>query len=72
MERMLRFSLEHLRLIRLIWQQEDGTLAAGNVQVTALTPGSVTFQLMRPRRTLTLPLTCILSADFRKGDDGTV
>lgn len=72
MERMLRFSLEHLRLIRLIWQEEDGTLRGGNVQVLSLSPDRVTFQIMRPRATLTLPRERILSADFKKGDDGSV
>lgn len=70
MKRMLLYSLEHLRLIRLIWQAEDGTIRGGNVQVTALTDTAATVQVMRPRATLTLPFDCILSADFRKGDEG--
>ena len=70
MQRMLLYSLEHLRLIRIIWMDEGGTLRQGNIQVTALSEESVTFQLMRPRRTLTIPTAAILSADFRKGDEG--
>ena len=70
MERLLVYSLEHLRLIRLLWQEEDGSLRQGNVQVTALSQDSVTFQVMRPRETRTLRKSAILAADFRKGDEG--
>ena len=42
MQRMLLYSLEHLRLIRIIWMDEGGTLRQGNIQVTALSEESVT------------------------------
>ena len=70
MDRLLIYSLEHLRLIRLIWQDAEGRLCQGNVQVTGLTGDTVTFQVMRPRCTLTLNRADILAADFKKGDEG--
>ena len=51
-------------------QEEDGKLRQVTAQVTALTEGEVTFTTLRPRRTVTLPLTHLLSADYRKGDEG--
>ena len=70
MERLLRYSLERGRPIRLMVQQEDGKLRQVTAQVTALQGQEVTFTTLRPRRTVTLPLTHLLSADYRKGDEG--
>lgn len=70
MERLLRFSLEREHPIRLMWQEEDGTLCQSNAQVTELTENMVTFIRQRPRRTVVLPMERLLSADFKKGDDG--
>lgn len=70
MERFLRYSLERGRVIRLIYQEEDGRMRQVNAQVVALSGDAVTFTAQRPRRQVTLPLTHVLSADYRKGDEG--
>ncbi|MGN1020685.1 MAG: hypothetical protein ACI4O7_09955 [Aristaeellaceae bacterium] len=70
MERFLRYSLERGRPIRLMVQEEDGRLRQLTAQVTALTAQEVTIAVLRPRRTVTLPLEHLLSADYRKGDEG--
>ena len=70
MQRFLRYSLERQRPIRLMMQEDDGRLRQVTAQVTALTDTQVTFIILRPARTVTLPLHQLLSADYRKGDEG--
>lgn len=70
MERFLRYSLERGRAIRLIYQEEDGRMRQVSAQVTGMTEDSVSFTTLRPRREMTLPVTHLLSADYRKGDEG--
>lgn len=70
MERLLIYSLERARPIRLMWQEADGTLRQANAQVTAWDGAQVTFTTLRPRRTVCLPAAQLLSADYRKGDEG--
>lgn len=70
MERFLRYSLEHGRSIRLMFLSEDERLAQVNATVTRLEPDSVTFITLRPKGEYTMPLSRILSADYRKGDEG--
>ena len=69
MERMLQYSLEHERPIRLIWQ-EEGKLVQRKATVTALTADTVTLRSLRPRGETTITRESILSADFVKGDEG--
>lgn len=70
MERFLQYSLERGRAIRLIYQEEDGRMRQVNAQVTAMGAGEVTIQTLRPKRVITLPVCRLLSADYRKGDEG--
>ncbi len=70
MERLFVYSMEHDRMIRLIWQDEDGKLCQANGKVLAWDDRQVTVAVQRPKRTLTLSAEQILSADFRKGDEG--
>ena len=70
MERFLRYSLERGRAIRLIYQEEDGRMRQVNAQVTAMRGSEVSFAVLRPRREVTLPMERVLSADYRKGDEG--
>lgn len=69
MERMLRFSLEHDRVIRLMLLQE-GTLAQVNARVISYDAEKVDFITTRSPRTQTVLRADVLAADFRKGDDG--
>ena len=69
MERMLLYSMERQRPIRLIWQ-EDGRLIQRRATVTALTENTVTVRSLRPKTEVTLQRESILSADFVKGDEG--
>lgn len=71
MERMLRFSLEHDRVIRMMLMQE-GKLSQVNARVIAYDGEKVAYVTTRSPRTQTVQRTDILSVDFRKGDDGQV
>lgn len=70
MERFLRYSLERQRLIRLMFYDDDGNLRQSNAQVLFITPETVTFTTTRPKAQWTLPPNRILSADYKKGDEG--
>ena len=69
MERILRYSLDHRRPIRLIFQRE-GALQQRNVQVLALEAGRVRLLSRRPREEWEMPLTDFLGADYARGDEG--
>lgn len=69
MERILRYSLDHRRPIRLIFQRE-GALQQRNVQVLALEAGQVRLLSRRPREEWEMPLTDVLGADYARGDEG--
>jgi len=72
MERLLRFSFEHARVIRLMYMEEDGKLRQVNATVIAYDEEKVDVITTRSPRTVTIPLTALLSADFKRGDDGMV
>ncbi len=72
MERMLRFSLEHERVIRLMLLDESGTLSQVNARILRYDADTVDFVTSRSPRTVTVPRGDILAIDFRKGDDGQV
>ena len=69
MERILRYSLDHRRPIRLIFQRE-GALQQRNVQVLALEAGRGRLLSRRPREEWEMPLTDVLGADYARGDEG--
>ena len=70
MERFLRYSLEKGQRIRLIYQTEEGGMKMVNAQVTAIGERTVRMVTVRPRPEMELPLERILSADYRRGDEG--
>ena len=70
MERFLRYSLEKGQRIRLIYQTEEGDMKMVNAQVTALEEGMVRVVTVRPKQEIELPLEKLLSADYRRGDEG--
>lgn len=72
MERILRFSLEHERVIRLMLLDESGTLSQVNARILRYDADTVDFVTSRSPRTVTVPRGDILAIDFRKGDDGQV
>ena len=72
MERLLRYSLEHERVIRLMLMDESGGLSQVNARVVRYDAESVDFITTRSPRTVTVPRKDILAIDFRKGDDGQV
>ena len=69
MERLLRYSVEHDRLIRLMLLQE-GKLAQVNARVLAYDGEKVEYVTTRSPRTQTALRADILAVAFRKGDDG--
>ena len=72
MERLLRYSFEHDRVIRMMLMDETGTLSQVNARVVRYDADSVDFITTRSPRTVTVPRKDILAIDFRKGDDGQV
>ncbi|MGN1369381.1 MAG: hypothetical protein ACI4WX_10960 [Aristaeellaceae bacterium] len=72
MERLLRYSNEHDRVIRLMLLDEEGNLSQVNARILRYDAESVDFITTRSPRTVTVPRKDILALDFRKGDDGQV
>ena len=72
MERLLRYSLDHDRVIRLMLMDESGTLSQVNARILRYDGESVEFITTRSPRPVTVPRRDILAIDFRKGDDGQV
>ena len=70
MHRMLLYSLEKNRPIRLIFLTPDGGMRQVTAVVERLDDTSAQLYILRPPQRLTLPLTDILSADFTRKDDG--
>ncbi len=69
MERLLRYSLEHDRVIRMMLMRE-GTLTQVNARITAYDAERIEFITTRSPRPQTALRDELLAADFRKGDDG--
>lgn len=72
MERLLRYSNDHDRVIRLMLMDEEGNLSQVNARVIRYDADTVDFITTRSPRTVTVPRKDILAIDFRKGDDGQV
>ena len=72
MERMLRFSFDHARVIRLMYFDENNKLRQVNATVIVYDEETVDFITTRSPRTVTVPIASILSVDFKRGDDGMV
>lgn len=70
MERLLQYSLERNRAIRLMYMQEDGSLKQVTCLVRAYDAASVTVYVLRPPKDVTIPRQDLLSVDYRKGDEG--
>ena len=69
MERFLRYSLERGRAIRLMYQDGE-RIRQATAQVTALDGDEVALMTLRPRGTVILSVGQVLSADYRRGDEG--
>ena len=72
MERLLRYSHEHDRVIRLMLMDEEGHLSQVNARILRYDADTVDFITTRSPRTVTVARKDILAMDFRKGDDGQV
>ena len=72
MERLLRYSNEHDRVIHLMLMDEDGNLSQVNARILRYDADTVDFITTRSPRTVTVARQDILAIDFRKGDDGQV
>ena len=71
MERLLRYSQEHDRVIRLMLMQE-GRLMQVNARIAAYDEREITYITTRSPWPQTVAREDLLAADFRKGDDGQV
>lgn len=67
---MLRYSLERNRSIRLMYMTEDGGIRQITAVVTELKDGQAELYVIRPPQKITLQKSAILSADYKKGDEG--
>ena len=72
MERLLSYSMEHERVIRLMLMDEEGNLSQVNARILRYDADTVDFITTRSPRTVTVPRKDLLAIDFRKGDDGQV
>ncbi len=72
MERLLRYSNEHDRVIRLMLMDAEGHLSQVNARILRYDAETVDFITTRSPKTVTVPRKDILALDFRKGDDGQV
>ncbi|MBQ8313115.1 MAG: hypothetical protein IJX84_07930 [Clostridia bacterium] len=70
MERFLRYSLEKQRPIRLIFFADDGSMKQVNAQITGVTETTVAFTCLRPKGAFEVEKERILSADYKRGDEG--
>lgn len=69
MQRLLRYSLEYDRVIRLMLMK-DGELTQVNARIVSWDEEKIEFITTRSPRTQTALMVEVLAADFRKGDDG--
>ena len=72
MERLLRYSSDHDRVIRLMLMNDEGELSQVNARILRYDADTVDFITTRSPRTVTVQRKDILAIDFRKGDDGQV
>lgn len=70
MERMLRYSLEHQRAIRMMLIAGDGRLRQVKAVVERMEGRELTLYILRPPERLQLRVDDVLSADYAGGDDG--
>ena len=68
MERLLRFAVEHDRVIRLMFMR-DGRLFQVNAHIVSYDDKQVSFVTTR---TQVIRREELLAVDFRRGDDGQV
>lgn len=71
MERLLRFAVEHDRVIRLMFMR-DGRLFQVNAHIVSYDDNQVSFVTTRSPRTQVISREELLAVDFRRGDDGQV
>ncbi len=68
-DRFLRYSLENGRKITLMIQDEKG-IRRVNLTVARLDAENIYYTTARSEKEKALPLSCILSAAYVRGDDG--
>ena len=71
MERLLRFAVEHDRVIRLMFMR-DGRLFQVNAHIVSYDDKQVSFVTTRSPRAQVISREELLAVDFRRGDDGQV
>lgn len=70
MERFLRYSLEKQRPIRLIFFTDEGKMKQVNAQIVGVEEEMVRFICLRPKGEFVVSKERILSADYKRGDEG--
>ena len=69
MEEFLRYSMAHGKRIRAILLI-DGRMVQQNIAVIRFTDEEFTYTSSKQRTPLTLPMSCLLSAGYARGDAG--
>lgn len=67
--RFLRYSLENQKKIRVVLMV-DGVITHTNLTVTALLEDAFAFVSAKEKSGKTMPLSCVLSAGYARGDKG--
>lgn len=71
MERLLRFAVEHDRVIRLMFMRMGGCFKSMRT-IVSYDDKQVSFVTTRSPRTQVISREELLAVDFRRGDDGQV
>ena len=69
MEEFLRYSMDHGRRIKAILLL-DGAMVQQNIVIVRFTQEEFTYTSVKLKKPHTLPLGCLLSAGYARGDTG--
>ncbi len=69
-ERFLRYSLEHGRKIKVVWQAADGAIRHENLTVLSIAGDSLFYLPPGRKKAREMPLAAVLAAAYARGDEG--
>jgi hypothetical protein len=68
-EEFLRYSMDHGRRIKAILLI-DGSMVQQNIAIVRFTQEEFTYTFAKCKKPRTLPLSCLLSVGYARGDSG--
>ena len=69
-DRFLRYSLEHGRKIKVVWQTADGAIRHMNLTALSVEGDRLVYLLPGGKTAREMPLSAILAAAYARGDEG--